>query len=174
MSFFSTKTKLSVLITIVFLLSLGYITLRMERHLSSTQFCVSCHSMTYPYEDLKRSVHYGRLGIDPECGDCHLPPEPYRRVKVHILSGIRSMIGEYRLDISTREAYDEHRARLNERAREDIRSWSSSPCKGCHKGPRPDSEYGREAHKTMQPKGLTCIDCHRGIYHKASITEDAL
>ena len=82
------------------------------------------------------------------------------------------MIGEYRLDLSTREAYDEHRARLIERAREDIRSWSSSPCKDCHKGPRPTSEYGEEAHKTMQPKGLTCVDCHRGIFHGV-LTEDA-
>ena len=165
MSFLSTKTKLSVFITIVFLLGLGYVTLRLERHISSTSFCISCHSMTYPYEDLKNSAHYGRLGINPECGDCHLPPEPFRKLRVHISSGIRSAIAEYRFDLSTREDYDEHRARLAKRAREDIRSWSSSPCKGCHKAPRPETEYGIQAHKTMQAKRLTCVDCHRGIFH---------
>ena len=171
MSFFNTKTKLSVLIAIVFLLSLGYITMKVERHLSSTQFCVSCHSMSYPAADLKSSIHYGRLGIDPECGDCHFPPEMYRKIKVHLFSGIRSMVGEYRLDLNTREAYEEHRARLTKRAREEIKSWGSSPCKACHKAPRPEANYGIEAHKSMQPKGLTCVDCHRGIFHATYTSE---
>jgi len=32
-----------------------------EHALSRTEFCVSCHSQTYPYEKLKKSSHYGAL-----------------------------------------------------------------------------------------------------------------
>lgn len=44
-----------------------------EHALSRTEFCVSCHSQTYPYEELKKSSHYGALGADPGCKDCHVP-----------------------------------------------------------------------------------------------------
>src|SRR5512147_2608226 len=44
-----------------------------EHALSRTEFCVSCHSQTYPYDELKKSSHYGALGADPGCKDCHVP-----------------------------------------------------------------------------------------------------
>ena len=40
-----------------------------EHALSRTEFCVSCHSQTYPYEELKKSSHYGALG---EIGRAHV------------------------------------------------------------------------------------------------------
>ncbi len=166
MSFFGIKTKAVVVITAVIVVALGVAVLRLERHFSSTRFCTSCHSMSYAYEDLKRSVHYGRLGIDPGCVDCHFPPEFYGKVKVHILEGIRDTISELRLDLSTREAFELHRASFAEKARGMIRSWDSSPCRVCHKGPRPGSEYGRKAHREMDSSGLTCVDCHQGIFHE--------
>ncbi len=165
MSFFGIKTKAVVVITAVIVIALGVVVLRAERYFSSTLFCTSCHSMSYAYEDLKRSVHYGRLGIDPECVDCHFPPGFYSKVKVHIVEGLRDTISELRLDLSTREAFELHRASFAEKARETIRSWDSSPCKVCHKGPRPGSEYGRKAHLAMDSSGLTCVDRHQGIFH---------
>ena len=33
-----------------------------EAAVSTTAFCTSCHSMTYPAEELKTSSHYGALG----------------------------------------------------------------------------------------------------------------
>ena len=44
-----------------------------EAAISRTEFCVSCHSETYPYEELKKSSHWGALGADPGCKDCHVP-----------------------------------------------------------------------------------------------------
>ena len=35
-----------------------------EAALSSTAFCTSCHSMSYPAAELKKSTHYGALGAD--------------------------------------------------------------------------------------------------------------
>jgi nitrate/TMAO reductase-like tetraheme cytochrome c subunit len=174
LSFFGTKTKAIVIITagIIFLSSVAV--LRVERYFSSTKFCLSCHSMSYAYEDLKRSVHYGSLGIDPGCGDCHFPPEFYGKVKVHIIEGIRDTISELRFDLSTREAFEKRRSRFAEKARDKIRSWDSAPCKVCHKAPRPGSEEGREAHEEMNSNEFTCVDCHQGIFHEAAYaSEDA-
>ena len=36
-----------------------------EAAVSTTAFCTSCHSMTYPAEELKSSSHYGALGANP-------------------------------------------------------------------------------------------------------------
>lgn len=33
-----------------------------EHALFRTEFCVSYHPQTYPYEELKKSSHYGALG----------------------------------------------------------------------------------------------------------------
>ncbi|MDQ3185084.1 MAG: NapC/NirT family cytochrome c, partial [Pseudomonadota bacterium] len=32
-----------------------------EAAVSTTEFCTSCHSMSYPAEELKTSSHYGAL-----------------------------------------------------------------------------------------------------------------
>jgi nitrate/TMAO reductase-like tetraheme cytochrome c subunit len=165
LSIFAIKTKAVVVITAVVVIVSGAAAMRMEKYFSSTPFCTSCHSMGYAYEDLKRSVHYGRLGIDPGCGDCHFPPDFYGKIKVHIVEGLRDTISEFRLDLSTREAFESYRASFAEKARETIRSWDSSPCRACHKGPRPRSEYGRKAHREMDSSGRTCVDCHQGIFH---------
>ncbi len=44
-----------------------------EAAVSRTEFCISCHSESYPYEELKKSSHWGALGADPGCKDCHAP-----------------------------------------------------------------------------------------------------
>ncbi|MGL5282989.1 MAG: NapC/NirT family cytochrome c, partial [Plesiomonas shigelloides] len=41
---------------------------------STTEFCVSCHSMTPVYEEYKQSVHFkNAAGVRAECHDCHIP-----------------------------------------------------------------------------------------------------
>ena len=44
-----------------------------EAALSTEEFCTSCHSMTYTQKELKESTHYGALGVNPGCKDCHIP-----------------------------------------------------------------------------------------------------
>ena len=44
---------------------------------SSTEFCVSCHSMQTPLAEYQGSVHFQNTkGIRAECADCHIPNEP--------------------------------------------------------------------------------------------------
>lgn len=43
---------------------------------STTEFCVSCHSMQPVYEGYKQSVHFQNAsGVRAECHDCHIPPD---------------------------------------------------------------------------------------------------
>lgn len=137
-----------------------------ERYFSSASFCVSCHSMTYPYEGLKRSAHWGPRGINPGCGDCHFPPRFIGKIKVHITAGIRDTVSQIRLELGTKEAFDRHKKEFAEKARETLRSWDSSPCRACHKDPKPRSDFGRAAHERLSKGGVTCVDCHQGIFHE--------
>ena len=44
---------------------------------SSTEFCVSCHSMQTLLAEYQGSVHFQNVkGIRAECADCHIPSEP--------------------------------------------------------------------------------------------------
>ncbi|MFZ2541261.1 MAG: NapC/NirT family cytochrome c, partial [Gallionella sp.] len=36
-----------------------------------TEFCISCHEMSIPYEELKKTIHYtNRTGTTVSCADC--------------------------------------------------------------------------------------------------------
>ena len=54
-------------------LALGAAVFGGEALLSSTAFCTSCHSMSYPAAELRESDHFGAMGADPGCKDCHIP-----------------------------------------------------------------------------------------------------
>lgn len=42
---------------------------------STTEFCLSCHSMRTAGEEYKTSVHFRNAsGVRAECKDCHIPP----------------------------------------------------------------------------------------------------
>ncbi len=41
---------------------------------STTEFCVSCHSVQPVYQEYKQSVHFQNAsGVRAECHDCHIP-----------------------------------------------------------------------------------------------------
>ena len=143
-----------------------------EMYISSTGFCLSCHSMSYVHDDLKKSSHYGALGADPECQDCHLPPQFLKRVESHIVDGVRGFIGEFTRDHSTKEKFDGYRAEYAHNARMNIRKWDSSPCRTCHKILRSSSDETAREHKKMETENKTCIDCHQNLAHEEVPEED--
>lgn len=143
-----------------------------DRFFSSNTFCLSCHSMSYAYEELKESPHFGALGADPECQDCHLPPQFVKRVRSHIVDGTRALIGEFRHDLSTIENFDKHRAEYAHTSRLNLKKWNSSPCRTCHRASRSSSEKAKAEHKRMETEGVTCIDCHQNLVHKEVPKED--
>ena len=41
---------------------------------SAEEFCVGCHSMQTPFNELKQTVHWkNNSGVRATCPDCHLP-----------------------------------------------------------------------------------------------------
>ena len=140
-----------------------------EAAVSTTTFCVSCHSEIYPYEELKKSSHWGALGSDPGCKDCHVPrglENFHRAVYTHVVDGTPFLFMEFINDYSTVEKFNERRPEAAYRARMRLKEWDSVTCRRCHENTRPPGKSAKDAHQKMQTEGATCIDCHQNLVHK--------
>lgn len=140
-----------------------------EAALSTDEFCTSCHSMTYPQEELKQSSHYGALGANPGCKDCHIPQgfeNFHLAVYTHIVDGARELYLELVNDYSTLEKFNERRLIMAHDARMNLKKWDSVTCRACHKNPDPPGESAQAEHKKMETEGATCIDCHQNLVHE--------
>ncbi len=158
------------------MLALLAIVLGGEAAVSSTGFCVGCHSMTYPAEEFKKSTHYrGAMGAQPECSDCHIPKglaNFHLALATHVIDGTRAIYHELVDDYSTKKAFNKHRLRMAHKARMLMKDWDSITCRGCHKNPRGAGKSAKKAHKKMETEGATCIDCHQNLVHKEAPETD--
>ena len=146
-----------------------------EAALSTEEFCTSCHSMTYPQAELKESTHYGALGVNPTCKDCHIPQgieNFHLAVETHIVDGTRELYLELMNDYSTLEKFDERRLEMAHDARMNLKKWDSITCRTCHKNPQPPGESAQAEHKKMETEGATCIDCHQNLVHEEAPMTD--
>ncbi len=140
-----------------------------EAALSTTPFCMSCHSMSYPAEELRKSSHYGALGANPECKDCHIPQglaNFHLAVASHVIDGARELILEFRNDYSDIKKFDARRPEMAHDARMNLKRWDSVTCRACHRDPQPPGADARAAHEKMRTHKATCIDCHQNLVHK--------
>jgi nitrate/TMAO reductase-like tetraheme cytochrome c subunit len=140
-----------------------------EAAISTTEFCVSCHSMSYAAEELKKSSHYAALGTDPGCKDCHIPQglaNFHLALYTHTYDGVRGVYNELTHDYSTIQKFNARRLEAAQVVRMNLKRWDSVTCRACHSNTRPPGESARDAHKKMQTKGATCIDCHQNLVHK--------
>lgn len=140
-----------------------------EAALSTEEFCTSCHSMTYPQKELKQSTHYGALGVNPGCKDCHIPQgisNFHLAVATHVVDGARELYLELVNDYSTLEKFNERRLEMAHDARMNLKKWDSVTCRTCHKKPAPPGESAQAEHKKMETEGATCIDCHQNLVHE--------
>ncbi len=146
-----------------------------EAALSTEEFCTSCHSMTYPQSELKKSTHYGALGINPTCKDCHIPQGVsnfHLAVATHAIDGARELWLEMVNDYSTLEKFNERRGEMAHDARMNLKKWDSITCRTCHKKPAPPGEFAQAQHKKMETEGATCIDCHQNLVHEEAPETD--
>ena len=140
-----------------------------EAGLSTTTFCTSCHSMTYVRDELHKSDHYGALGADPQCKDCHIPQglsNFHLALQTHIVDGARELYLELANDYSTKKAFNKRRLKMAHHARMNLKKWDSVTCRACHVNPRPPGKAAKAAHKKMESEGATCIDCHQNLVHR--------
>ncbi|WP_432430737.1 NapC/NirT family cytochrome c [Gallibacterium genomosp. 2] len=138
---------------------------------STTEFCVSCHSMEIPKEEWEGSVHFSnRKGIRAECSDCHIPQDSafhYVKTKVMALKDVWNTLVVDKLP--DQESYEAHRLAMAKSVWEDMKASDSATCKSCHSMEAMElseqSEAAQKMHKIAQETNQTCIDCHKGIVH---------
>ncbi len=161
-------------------IGLGWLTLggtaAVMHYTSSTEFCVSCHTMETPLKEYQGSVHFSNAkGIRAECSDCHIPHEPMD----YLITKIRASKDIYHEFISgkidTPEKYEAHRAELAEMVWEQFRKNDSATCRSCHDFDAMETfEQSRDAakmHQYARENDQTCIDCHKGVAHFAPEAE---
>lgn len=144
---------------------------------NSDSFCLGCHEMSIPYEEVKQTVHYSnRTGVRATCADCHVPHEwgPKMKRKFEAAGELRAWM-QGKLD--TPEKYETHRMELAERVWARMEADDSLSCRNCHVNvfEMAKNQAGAAAvsHETAAREGYTCIRCHKGIAHKLSVDDTA-
>jgi cytochrome c-type protein NapC len=122
--------------------------------LSSTEtFCISCHEMrSTVFEELKKTVHYrNESGVTAICADCHVPKNWFYKIRRKVEATFNEVPKHLMGVIDTREKFEAKR--------------------NCHHMDSMDlaaqRPRARVQHQSAIQEGDTCIDCHKGIAHKA-------
>ena len=140
-----------------------------------SEFCVSCHEMTIPYEEFKKTVHYkNRSGTTVQCADCHVAssktPTDYLFKSMQKLMAARDVVGKITGVVDTPEKFEAHRLTMAKRVWERMKDRDSKECRNCHdfKTMDPEKQKDRSVvkHEGAIEDGKTCIECHKGIVHK--------
>ncbi|WP_411755561.1 NapC/NirT family cytochrome c [Serratia sp. (in: enterobacteria)] len=137
---------------------------------SSTEFCLSCHTMQAPYEEYTGSVHFqNQKGIRAECADCHIPPSgmDYLLTKLVASKDIYHQFISKKID--TPEKYEDHRLAMAQTVWDQLKANDSATCRSCHSIDAMMLDAQSAEAKKMHEMGIkeqqTCIDCHKGIAH---------
>ncbi|WP_028766282.1 NapC/NirT family cytochrome c [Shewanella fidelis] len=145
---------------------------------SSTEFCVSCHSMDENYNEYKNSIHFkNAAGVRAECRDCHIPEDnPIDFLKAKI-GGLGDIYSEYISgDIDTPLKFEQHRQKMAEDVWKMMADTNSAPCKSCHTYDAMDhakqSPAAAAAMTGAAAKNMNCIECHKGIAHQLPIVSE--
>ena len=79
------------------------------------EFCISCHSMQQPYEELKQTVHWSNTsGVTATCANCHLPHDMTAKLARKVQASteiLAELMGKY----DDPKAFEEHRRELAEK-----------------------------------------------------------
>ncbi len=134
-----------------------------------TAGCAECHA--YPYEEYRESAHYdNELGVRPGCVGCHDPHSVREILHWKFIYLNRGVIGEspfHAVSSSLRDIEmweNELRPAQAAKVRQQMVEDKSEKCLTCHKT---ESIWWQDIgqHKTMDEKGLSCINCHYNLVH---------
>jgi len=129
----------------------------------STDFCISCHTMTHLWEATKRSTHYqNERGVQVGCPDCHVPHQIAEYLGVKLIA-LNDVYVEMINPALTKEDYELRRPRLVQKVRKDYLANDSAQCRNCHSF----ESFTRtiKAHNRAKNTGTTCIKCHYNLVH---------
>jgi nitrate/TMAO reductase-like tetraheme cytochrome c subunit len=138
---------------------------------NSMEFCISCHEMRdNVYKELQETIHFkNRSGVTAICSDCHVPHAWFYKIRRKIQASnevLHKILGT----IDTPEKFEAHRLELAQHVWDTMKSSNSRECRNCHSVEHMDpKKQSAAAVAANMPeavkKGLTCIDCHKGIAH---------
>jgi cytochrome c-type protein NapC len=136
---------------------------------NTTEFCTSCHTMQWNYEDYKETKHFkNRVGVKAECADCHVPKEFFPKVAAKIIA-VKDIYHQILGTVDTQEKFEAHRWDMANRVWDKMKATDSRECRTFHDYQDMDfSVQGRSArskHEQAPMRGKTCIECHQGIVH---------
>lgn len=137
---------------------------------SSTEFCLSCHTMQAPYEEYTGSVHFqNQKGIRAECADCHIPQGGVDYLVTKLLASKDVYHQFITRKIDTPEKFDAHRLEMAQTVWAQLKANDSATCRSCHSMDAMDLEAQSADARKMHEMGIkeqqTCIDCHKGVAH---------
>jgi nitrate/TMAO reductase-like tetraheme cytochrome c subunit len=139
----------------------------------TNEFCSNaCHSMQWVAQEYRQSGHHlNRTGVQAGCHDCHIPHEYPELLWYKAKAGLHDAIGEIRGVISTQEKFEKERARMAEIVWAEYKETGSANCRTCHAfSPEvvaKQKDFVQPMHQQVLSGAATCIDCHKGIAHKA-------
>jgi cytochrome c-type protein NapC len=137
---------------------------------NTLQFCVSCHEMSTPYEEYKKSAHYRNAsGARAICSDCHVP-KAWTAKLIRKIRATNELYHKLAGTIDSPEKFEARRLAMAERVWASMKATDSRECRNCHSYEAMDfHKQSRRGAQKMQEgieEGKTCIDCHKGIAHK--------
>ncbi|AFL73305.1 cytochrome c3 family protein [Thiocystis violascens] len=135
---------------------------------SSSEFCTSCHSMTYAEDSYRQTAHYDSAsGVRATCGDCHVSEGLLAATWDHAI-GIKDLIKQF-----LGPDYDDpvintlHLPEAAFAARAWFRKRDSATCSRCH---TQEAILGKRADTAAihreETEGKSCIDCHYNLVHR--------
>jgi len=140
--------------------------------MTNTQtFCVGCHEMEQNvYREYRGSVHdTNASGVRASCPDCHVPRSWIHKVARKIRAS-NELWHHFLGTINTREKFEAKRLELAKHVWTTMKKTDSREYRNCHKFEAMDvtlqERRARNRHLEATEKGMTCIDCHKGIAHQ--------
>lgn len=99
---------------------------------SDTAFCLSCHSMSKPFEEYQGTVHFSnQKGIRAECADCHIPKSgmDYLFAKLKASKDIYHEFVSGKIDSD--DKFETHRQEMAETVWKELKATDSATCRSC-------------------------------------------
>ena len=103
--------------------------------------------------------------------DCHIPHGYPALLFYKAKAGTKDVIGEMAGTISTEEKFKKERARMAEEVWAEFKANNSENCRHCHtitaEVVKKQKDFVQPMHQQFLDGAMTCVDCHKGIAHKA-------
>ena len=125
---------------------------------SDTAFCLSCHSMSKPFEEYQGTVHFSnQKGIRAECADCHIPKSgmDYLFSKLKASKDIYHEFVSGKIDSD--DKFETHRQEMAETVWKELKATDSATCRSCHSFDAMDIASQSESAQKMHNKAQTGV-----------------